>query len=94
MAKSKETESKIEEIKSEVQVSATHEIQKGVYSNLTLIHHTENEFIFDFIMKFGGETQLVSRVIMSPKHMKALIDAATENYKKFEEKYLKAKKEK
>ena len=49
MAKSKDIEPKTEEIKSEVQVFATHEVQKGVYSNLALIHHTENEFIFDFI---------------------------------------------
>lgn len=94
MAKSKDIEPKTEEIKSEVQVFATHEVQKGVYSNLALIHHTENEFIFDFIMKFGGDTQLVSRVIMSPKHMKSLIDAASVNYKKFEEKTSNPKKEK
>lgn len=93
MEKSKEIEQKNEEIRQEVQVSATHEVQKGVYSNLTLIRHTENEFIFDFIMKFGSETQLVSRVIISPNHMKALIDASTENFKKFEEKFLKGKKE-
>ncbi len=92
MAKTKNTEPKTDDLKSDVQVFITPEVQKGVYSNITLIHHTENEFIFDFLMKFGNETQLVSRVILSPKHMKALLDAATDNFKKFEEKYIEEKK--
>jgi len=62
------------------------EIQKGVYSNVAVIHHTENEFIIDFLMRMGFEGQLVSRVILSPEHMRALSKAIAENIIKFEAK--------
>lgn len=64
-------------------ILANPEIQKGVYSNIAMIHHTENEFIIDFIMKFGYEGQLVSRVILSPEHIVALSKAITDNIEKF-----------
>ncbi len=60
------------------------DVQKGVYSNVALIHHTENEFIFDFILQFGADMQLVSRVIVSPAHARALKKALEDNLKKYE----------
>jgi len=59
------------------------ETQKGVYSNVAIIHHTENEFIIDFLMRLGYEGQLVSRVILSPDHMTALLKAISDNIEKF-----------
>lgn len=59
------------------------EIQKGIYSNVAIIHHTENEFIIDFLMRMGYEGQLVSRVILSPEHMNALSKAIADNITKF-----------
>ena len=59
------------------------EIQKGVYSNVAFIHHTENEFIIDFLMRIGYEGQLVSRVLLSPEHMNALSKAIADNIIKF-----------
>jgi hypothetical protein len=57
---------------------------KGVYSNVALIHHTRNEFVVDFLLQFGGQAQLVSRVIMSPNHAKAFRDALRDNIEKYE----------
>ena len=62
----------------------TPDIQKGVYSNVALIRHTQNEFIFDFILQFDGEAQLVSRVILSPAHTRAFKKALEDNLKKHE----------
>jgi hypothetical protein len=60
------------------------DVQKGRYSNVALIHHTENEFILDFLLQFAGEAQLVSRVILSPAHVRALKKALEDNLKKYE----------
>lgn len=65
---------------------ANFDITKGVYSNLALIHHTDNEFALDFFLQLAGRTQLVSRVILSPDHIKRLNKALEENIKKFERK--------
>jgi len=63
------------------------EAQKGVYSNVTLIHHTKNEFIMDFLLQFGGEAQLVSRIILSPAHMILLQKAINQNIEKYKNEY-------
>ncbi|MBM3157039.1 MAG: DUF3467 domain-containing protein [Chloroflexi bacterium] len=68
-------------------ILATVDIQKGVYSNVAFIHHTEHEFILDFLFQFTGETQLVSRVILSTAHARALKKALEDNIKKYEAKY-------
>ena len=70
------------------------DIFKGDYSNLALISHTQNEFIVDFLIRITGKTQLVSRVILSPRHSKSLLNALGENIKKFEEKFGKIEKNK
>lgn len=69
-----------------IDILTTSDTQKGVYSNVALIHHTEQEFIIDFLLKIGADAQMVSRVILSPSHMNALSSAINENLMKFNEK--------
>lgn len=79
----------------ELKITAHPDVQKGVYSNLAIIHHTPNEFIIDFLMRIKAEEgQLVSRVILSPQHAKALSNALDENIKKFEDRFGSIKKDK
>lgn len=59
----------------ELQVSAGQEVAKGVYSNLARVTFTENEFIIGFVLNIESEAHLVSRVIISPEHMKDLGEA-------------------
>jgi len=75
----------------EMQVAADPEIRKGVYSNLAIISHQKEEFIVDFLLldprtqtPKGGQAILVSRVILSPGHMKRLYQAIGENIEKYE----------
>lgn len=89
----KKPEKKKDEPK-EFQIIAHPDIRKGVYSNVALIRHTENEFLVDFLLHFRSETQLVSRVILSPNHMRALRKAIDNNLKKYEESYSKNNKDK
>jgi hypothetical protein len=73
--------------KNVIPILSSPDIQKGVYSNVALIHHTENEFILDFLMQVGGEAQLVSRVILSPPHCRLLKKALEDNLDKYEQQF-------
>ena len=76
----------------EFKIMASSDVSKGVYSNVAVIQHTQNEFMIDFLMKFGGDGQLVSRVILSPQHVISFIDALEKNIEKYESKFGKIKK--
>jgi Protein of unknown function (DUF3467) len=68
-----------------ITINAQPEIIRGVYSNLAIIQHSPNEFIFDFLMKLTAEAQLVARVVLSPQHTKALLKTLKLNLDKYEE---------
>lgn len=68
----------------EVAISLGAEEQKGAYCNLAAIHHSQSEFVFDFIFVQGNQGQVVSRVITNPQHAKALLTALEENIGKYE----------
>ncbi len=58
----------------------------GRYTNLALIAHTKNEFILDFaLLQPHGGALVVSRVITSPQHAKALLRSLAENVARYEE---------
>jgi len=65
----------------------------GRYSNQMMVRHTPEEFILDFINFFPGDNQasVVSRVIMSPRHIKRMLGALQENLSRFEEQFGKVK---
>jgi len=69
-----------------IQIKARDEDLKGVYSNLMIITHTKEEFCLDFVNTFNPPI-LVSRVLMSPAHVKRMIRALEENMKKYEERF-------
>lgn len=71
----------------DLDVTAGHEDLKGVYSNLARVTYTENEFVLGFVFNVGEEAHLVSRVIVSPKHMKQINNVITESLKEHEEKF-------
>jgi len=75
----------------EMQVGAEMETRRGVYSNLAVISHQPDEFFIDFLLvdpqaqtPERGQALLVSRVILSPRHMKRLYDAIGENIERYE----------
>ena len=71
----------------EIQVSFPEQLKGGAYCNYMVVTHTKEEFILDFMMitpPIGAE---VSRVIMSPGHIKRTIAALQTNVKKYEEKF-------
>ena len=68
----------------QVQINASDEVARGRYSNNMLVTHTREEFILDFLLTAPNGTQLVSRVMVSPGHMKRVLSALAENMHKYE----------
>lgn len=70
----------------QLQIQLDEKAAEGAYANLTLVNHTETEFVFDFIYVQPHQPQgkLRSRIISSPKHAKRLLGALQENVAKFE----------
>ena len=68
----------------EIKIEFPSELKGGAYCNLLRITHTKEEFIMDFMMITPPVGTVVSRVIMSPGHMKRTFSALQENLKKYE----------
>jgi len=79
------SEQKKEERK--IQVNIPESLRGGVYCNNLIITHTKEEFIMDFMMITPPIGSVVSRVIMSPGHMKRTLSALQNNLKKYEGKF-------
>lgn len=72
-----------------LQVQIDEDISQGVYSNLVLLNHTENEFVLDFafIQPSNGRAKVRTRVISSPRHTKRLLAALQKNLERYEERF-------
>jgi hypothetical protein len=73
----------------QLQIHIPPEVATGAYVNLTLVNHTENEFVFDFVYVQPHEprAQVRSRIISSPKHAKRLLQALQENVQRYEQRH-------
>ncbi len=71
----------------QVQVNMTPEVEKGVYSNLTIMGFTPTEFIMDFVFHHPGmpRANVQSRVIMSPAQAKRLMRLLEQNVANYEQ---------
>lgn len=67
-----------------VQIKATDEKLKGEYANAMQVLHTKEEFVLDFLNIFPPTGTLMTRIIVSPSHMKRMLTALSENLKKYE----------
>ena len=72
-----------------LQLQLDDDIAQGLYSNLVLINHTENEFLLDFAFLQPGnpKAKVVARIISSPRHTKRLLRALQKNLERFEERF-------
>lgn len=58
---------------------------QGKYSNLAVVSHTGNEFVFDFALSLPNQPAVViSRLLTSPQHAKAFLRALSENVAHYE----------
>ena len=68
-------------------VKASEEKLQGNYSNHMIVAHSKEEFYLDFMVMLPNMGSLVSRVIVSPGHMKRILRALNENIGRYEKKY-------
>ena len=71
----------------QMEIHAKPEVAAGNYCNLAVFKHTKREFIVDFIWRVDNTSLLVSRIITSPQHAKAIHDALGKNIENYEKTY-------
>ncbi len=78
----------------QMQIAAENDTRRGVYSNLALIAHRQEEFIIDFLFidpqaqtPQADQALLASRIILNPGHMKRLYHAIGDNISKYEKNF-------
>src|SRR5215831_1843127 len=73
----------------QIQIQLDEWIAQGVYSNLVLINHTENEFVLDFAFLAPGTpaAKVRARVLSAPRHTKRLLRALQQNVARYEERF-------
>lgn len=70
----------------ELKIDIDKDTAMGRYANLALFSHTKNEFVLDFaLLQPQGGALVVSRVITSPQHAKAILRSLAENVARYEE---------
>lgn len=71
----------------QIQIKATDQALQGHYSNIMQVAHLQEEFILDFmnIYPFQNLGVLNARIIVSPGHLKRMVNALAENLKRYEE---------
>lgn len=70
-----------------IQINTGDDILRGKYSNNLIAGHSADEFILDWLLNSPSGVHLVSRIILSPSHMKRVIHALKENLDKYEEQF-------
>lgn len=72
-----------------MQIDVADDVAQGVYSNLVLINHNDNEFVLDFayIPPASPRARIRARVISSPRHVKRLLRALEHNVRRYEERF-------
>ncbi len=75
-----------EEKKQNIDIEINDQVSDGIYSNLAVINHSPTEFVVDFIQMMPGvpKARVKSRIILTPQHAKRLVNALTENVRRYE----------
>ena len=73
----------------QLQIELGEKEAEGIYSNLAIITHSPAEFIIDYTRVTPGvpKARVLSRIIMTPQHMKLLLGAMRENVERYEAQY-------
>jgi hypothetical protein len=70
----------------QINIELSEETAEGIYSNLAIITHSNQEFVIDYIKMMPGvpKAKVKARIILTPQHAKRFMRALQENVKKFE----------
>jgi hypothetical protein len=82
---------KMKENEIKVEIKFDEQTATGVFSNFANVTHSPEEFIVDFLFinpaPPTGFGKLMSRVVMTPGHVKRLAMAMQENITRYEERF-------
>lgn len=67
-----------------VQISTGDKVSRGHYSNSLLVSHGAEEFMLDWLLQSPNGVHLVSRIIVTPGHVKRILAALQDNLAKYE----------
>jgi hypothetical protein len=74
-----------------VEIKFDEQTATGVFSNFANVTHSPEEFIIDFLFinpaPPAGFGKLMSRIVMTPGHVKRLASAMQENITRYEERF-------
>ncbi|MES2427294.1 MAG: DUF3467 domain-containing protein [Bacteroidota bacterium] len=75
-----------EQNENQLNIELSEEIAEGIYSNLAIITHSNQEFVLDFVRVMPGtpKAKVKSRIIITPEHAKRLLTALEDNIEKYE----------
>ncbi|MFA6099663.1 MAG: DUF3467 domain-containing protein [Patescibacteria group bacterium] len=68
----------------DLNIKAPDELLQGRYTNMMQVSHAKEEFVLDFMFAHPPMGELVSRLIVSPSHMKRIVRALQDNIQKYE----------
>ena len=73
----------------QIQIKIDDATLKGAYANMMGVAHTKEEFVLDFINIYPaqGTGVATSRVIVSPGHIKRILNAVKDNIEKYEKNF-------
>ncbi len=67
-----------------IAINTVDEMSRGRYSNTMLVTHGPEEFMIDWLLQSPNGAHLVSRIMVTPGHMKRIVKALQENLEKYE----------
>jgi Protein of unknown function (DUF3467) len=71
----------------DLNIKAPDDILRGRYANMMQVMHAKEEFVLDFMFAHPPQGELVSRLIVSPSHMKRIVSALQDNINKYEQQH-------
>jgi hypothetical protein len=70
-----------------MKINADNKDLKGYYANMMQATHSQEEFCLDFFNVFPPSPILLSRVVVSPGHLKRMIKALQDNLASYEKSF-------
>jgi len=73
----------------QINIELSEDTADGIYSNLAIIQHSNQEFVVDFIKVMPGvpKAKVKARIVLTPQHAKRFMRALADNLHKFESMY-------
>ena len=75
----------------QIKIEVDDDVAKGIYSNVAVIFHNQNEFIMDFAFIHPPKAKVGARIVTSPSHAKSFLSAMKHNIEQYEKKFGKIK---